>query len=545
MTRSAGTRSSKESKTARKKAKKISPAKATPDVPVTNTKIGWSSSSDGDGDLPPVPPPLERRASARSRNTKGHDDNLPSARHVARRPSDPSSKKRARLPTSAVMDILQAVPTMKRARQDRLPPGPPEGHPTSSGSNHLARRDSTEVAQLLTAANVKSASTPFNCADGDCGYSADSTPMIPPAAGANDRRPVRTLADFVSALNPNALNQPSEYDMRTWLTSIGKPIDPVGKGIAAPPVTNILRSLLLPTPSRQASIARDRGVGAQLVANNLQAKQLPMLSQGQGKRVDEPAYPTPGSREDGGHPTPRKMAYALDDIPSRIPEMPGWFSPMDGLKDTELALIGRARLRMAIPHGIATHPTQSNPILAQSPGNVEPESLTDSFFRQVAKSMRDATNGSGLKDAKMRAATSGTEVSADDFEYLRDRKAWWSTNFIHSLCLAALQSAAIVERRQNAAVAYIPHLIRWDDHSRLPVTAYAGTPWSALGKDASWRQRITVGVVPVQFETHFVTVIIYGPQRLVCPVDGAGGAYDHKLIKSVRGMITPRIAVFR
>ncbi|EIW69524.1 hypothetical protein TREMEDRAFT_62382 [Tremella mesenterica DSM 1558] len=51
-----------------------------------------------------------------------------------------------------------------------------------------------------------------------------------------------------------------------------------------------------------------------------------------------------------------------------------------------------------------------------------------------------------------------------------------------------------------------------------------GTPWPSLGKDGQWRKENTVGVL--MSSSHFETLVIFGPQKLVLMYDGAGGTYD-------------------
>lgn len=141
-----------------------------------------------------------------------------------------------------------------------------------------------------------------------------------------------------------------------------------------------------------------------------------------------------------------------------------------------------------------------------------------------------------------------SEISADEFEQFKMPRSWFSISVIHSLCLAAECRLARIEQETaggapiaDPGVKYVRELLPWhmnDYGIPGPLFAlksqgvYKSVPWRSLGEDASWRERVTVGVISVAFNCHFVCVAIFGPARLVVPFDGSGGSYDHPEIRS-------------
>ena len=99
--------------------------------------------------------------------------------------------------------------------------------------------------------------------------------------------------------------------------------------------------------------------------------------------------------------------------------------------------------------------------------------------------------------------------------------------------------------QQSRTCAYRPLDIGWDRTTGQPI-AYMDenpkhNPWKTMGTDASWRLRTTVGVVSVANDAHFVTVAIFGPQKLVVVFDGAEGNNDHPRFWNVRVKTKERI----
>ncbi|TYJ51180.1 hypothetical protein B9479_008264 [Cryptococcus floricola] len=83
---------------------------------------------------------------------------------------------------------------------------------------------------------------------------------------------------------------------------------------------------------------------------------------------------------------------------------------------------------------------------------------------------------------------------------------------------------------------YIADLFHWNSRVGHCDWNNDGLPLPLLGKGTGWRQKVTVTVIPnkglKENGNHWLTVVIFGPKRLVAIFDGAGGAWDAK---------TPRI----
>lgn len=153
-------------------------------------------------------------------------------------------------------------------------------------------------------------------------------------------------------------------------------------------------------------------------------------------------------------------------------------------------------------------------------------------------------------------------VDKEDLDRFSDIQSWWTTSLIDAACITAqhrLERLSDGETRLKGSpmeVRYARNLLPWihDEYScPVPVlqdiflspSLYTSLPWPALGSDASWRRRITVAVVSVGFNTHFICLAIFGPARLVIPFDGRGGEYDCQQLKDVsltytKGLVTDR-----
>jgi len=129
------------------------------------------------------------------------------------------------------------------------------------------------------------------------------------------------------------------------------------------------------------------------------------------------------------------------------------------------------------------------------------------------------------------------DLKLSDIKRLSDRESWWTLNLIETCVGASLQHLRKIEApgaiyRRHQAIVYTSALLAWRGPTPLLMWPSGERPWPNLGKDSSWRERTTVSSICSALG-HFMTVVIFGPQRLVVPYDGAEGAFDHADVAEV------------
>ena len=159
-----------------------------------------------------------------------------------------------------------------------------------------------------------------------------------------------------------------------------------------------------------------------------------------------------------------------------------------------------------------------------------PRPLSPVLFDSFARTMAAKKGGS------LRTLHEGTELSPVVLESLRDRTAWWRTDFIDAVCLAVMGRLRLSNQVSPQLTVYVPFLLRWNDSNKTPLFRSLqddSIPWPALKSDPTWRERTTLGVISVSYQQHFIALAIFGPQRLVVPIDSAYGSHDHPVLKEV------------
>ncbi|ORY35080.1 hypothetical protein BCR39DRAFT_556578 [Naematelia encephala] len=163
--------------------------------------------------------------------------------------------------------------------------------------------------------------------------------------------------------------------------------------------------------------------------------------------------------------------------------------------------------------------------------------FSNQLYDILARRIKANPNGPGLFRGIIKVPKA--ELSVQTFLGLKHPTGWWRDDFIDAVCLATVariaRSPSLREGNGNEEVRYAGQLLRYNDSTRRPMFIPWGSrpqrPWPGLGIDASWRQRTTVSVISASYQTHFVTLAIFGPKRLVIPFDGAGGAYDDPYLR--------------
>lgn len=145
----------------------------------------------------------------------------------------------------------------------------------------------------------------------------------------------------------------------------------------------------------------------------------------------------------------------------------------------------------------------------------------------------------------IRTRNTGVELSVESFRRMITRNEWWNTSIIDSICLSAVDKLKRSGSEWVARCRFVEFFLRWDSAGSAHRPALGNDsrsrrkpPWLALGMDQSWRGVITVAVINVEYQTHFATVAIFGPARLVIPFDGFGGDADNHLLSEVSAHMT-------
>jgi len=180
----------------------------------------------------------------------------------------------------------------------------------------------------------------------------------------------------------------------------------------------------------------------------------------------------------------------------------------------------------------------------QYPG--ETPALSDSFFQLCQQHYRQhqsggATASHGFSYDSIPSTLPGADVPVAKFLELQDRETWWSTAFMDAVGMLAASSSARSPLLPD--VVYLPHFLRWN---RVPVgdnfidelvtdgdVDGSSVPFPWLGMDPGWRNRVTVGAVSVKNRTHYATMVIDGPRRMVLLYDGYGGTLDSHEVEAV------------
>ncbi|RXK37985.1 hypothetical protein M231_04771 [Tremella mesenterica] len=174
----------------------------------------------------------------------------------------------------------------------------------------------------------------------------------------------------------------------------------------------------------------------------------------------------------------------------------------------------------------------SNAISLASPRQFRtpPTPLSSNFFDVLhQRATKTIPPGPGVDNGRILTIAPTARFDVSILKEFKDRHRWWNESLIHPLCHLGLKQACLQGHcwYNEVECRYVEGLFTWrDDPPTLQLRRKDPRPWPALGRDATWRTRITVSVVSVAFNTHFVTVAIFGPARLVIPYDSTGGAHD-------------------
>lgn len=167
-------------------------------------------------------------------------------------------------------------------------------------------------------------------------------------------------------------------------------------------------------------------------------------------------------------------------------------------------------------------------------GAIAPALLSDKFFdRLSAKSTPpEYPSAKGRQEQELVFAAGPLPVSVCGI--FKDRKEWWTNFLIDTACM----TGELRWRGSQQWCRYAEDMMRLTAVGKLdlPTKKLAGRSimprWPNLGRDSRWRERTTVGVANVS-GGHFVTIAIFGSQKLMVIYDGAGGSHDTSAVKKV------------
>jgi len=183
------------------------------------------------------------------------------------------------------------------------------------------------------------------------------------------------------------------------------------------------------------------------------------------------------------------------------------------------------------------------------PGGV-PELLSDEFFSNIIAHLGQNPNGPNVHHREMRTGGSNSSMTSRELARLKDRTAWWSSLVIHSVCSAAQDRIARLglRKRNSTPAVYKMDMIPWNHKTKQPEVggrASGSIPWRSLGRDAAWRRQVTVSVISTEYNTHFATLAIFGPQRIIILYDSSPGSYmnaslSQASIRTLTGILADR-----
>ncbi|EIW65834.1 hypothetical protein TREMEDRAFT_66202 [Tremella mesenterica DSM 1558] len=240
----------------------------------------------------------------------------------------------------------------------------------------------------------------------------------------------------------------------------------------------------------------------------------------------------PNSPIDFPLPSPKSPLMAVID-PEDMKSVP--FDSLKDVRDQENAALRRYYKLIWVGDLDGKTSPMANFITMSDPRQFAPAPIpfTDRFFNRLLSRMANQGDQPGLVtrngEGTIVTGVPHVTVTQDGVRRLKNRTSWWNDHLIDSLCLQALART----NRQSPPVGgrcRVAYLFSAIEEVR-GVKPAGKKPWRILGKDSSWRDYITVGVVSVQRNTHFAALAIFGPARLVIVYDSAGGTFDDRIMK--------------
>jgi hypothetical protein len=118
-------------------------------------------------------------------------------------------------------------------------------------------------------------------------------------------------------------------------------------------------------------------------------------------------------------------------------------------------------------------------------------------------------------------------VGVDDIEALVEPDGWLGTELLNKFATIFEELRLSVRKKGSEWSLYGGQLfVRTIDHlggtTLDRCTAHAG-PAPFFAEHPNWRSKRTVHYLNVSNNTHWMTVIVFGPERLVVPYDSLGG----------------------
>lgn len=168
---------------------------------------------------------------------------------------------------------------------------------------------------------------------------------------------------------------------------------------------------------------------------------------------------------------------------------------------------------------------------------IPPDPLSDGFFEGIADRFSDSGKVLGCRSGFMTTGNVHVEMSKSHFEKLAKRDAWWNNHVIANFCDAAQDRFNRMAPHLATQRRFKEPLLIWRVKGAVMAPSWSspldGLPFPTLGRDKSWRSTITVGVISASYQTHFIALAIFGPDRLVIPIDSSAGRWDCNDLKTV------------
>ena len=170
------------------------------------------------------------------------------------------------------------------------------------------------------------------------------------------------------------------------------------------------------------------------------------------------------------------------------------------------------------------------PLLTTQPS---PNPLSKADLRNVVKMTMNTPEKDYVRIIDKGSAVSGPVL----VDQLGDASRWYLQTTIRDVQRITERLTLLRKVKNATEPRFRGTLVKWG-FSDQPEDLPRGRPRLFIRefglKDASWRDRVSVGTISTTNNCHFATVAVFGPQRLAIIYDSAGGAYDHEEIKKVR-----------
>lgn len=377
----------------------------------------------------------------------------------------------------------------------------------------------------------------------------ESTTQTPQSASGSSHSPIGTVPSVVAdplpwagmRLTEGAISNPKDTDVATTTAFPTAEASP-GKfaGASAHLHTRKSDQTFAPQPTQLTPSQTETSSKAKLPTGKAKSVRAPVIDLSQ--LDNEPAIEDVMQHAD--YHRSRMTAPPARSLPVIKPEDIRPFESQTG--DTSISsLVKAVRVRyQAIiwDDTAAEEPKRRNvislgyPVLWGGTRNA-PGPLTPAFFTAIDQRIKANPFRPGVCDGVIRTLDRGVSLRGSVVQTFKRRTEWWSTEFISDFCQAIANNVKRVRPQVTDRCRILELLLPWEWSGGrwVPKTWGPGQlPWPALGRDASWRNFISVGVINVAYQSHFVAVAIFGPARLVIPFDGFAGASDDPEMSRVR-----------